>query len=151
MDGRVHAGRKVDARNEPRRYRERTGRDGPAGTRRIVFASSVFTYGGRPSEQSEVNEDSDLTPDPAHFYGFHKAHVERLLAECGKEWVSIRPGLVLGRAVDNMLLRLLGSPAFPNVENSADRPLQVVHPEDVHRVFVNAVLGDHTGAVNLAA
>ncbi|AEF37832.1 conserved hypothetical protein [Mycolicibacter sinensis] len=122
-----------------------------AGTRRIVFASSVFTYGGRPAEHSGVDENSELTPDPAHFYGFHKAHVERLLATSSKEWVSIRPGLVLGRTVNNMLLRLLGSPAFPNVENSADRPLQVVHPEDVHRVFVNAVVGEQTGGVNLAA
>ena len=122
-----------------------------AGTRRIVFASSVFTYGRRPAGRAGVTESSELTPDPAHVYGFHKAHVERLLADCGRDWVSIRPGLVLGRAVDNMLLRLLGSPAFPNVESSADRPLQVVHPEDVHRVFVSAVLGNQTGALNLAA
>jgi nucleoside-diphosphate-sugar epimerase/phosphohistidine swiveling domain-containing protein len=122
-----------------------------AGARRIVFASSVFAYGGRPAADPWVSEDSPLTPAPAHFYGFHKAHVEHLLVQSGKQWAAIRVGLVLGRDVDNMVLRLLGSPAFPNVEGSADRPLQVVHPDDVHRVFVNAVLGQQTGAVNLAA
>jgi len=122
-----------------------------SGSRRIVFASSIMGYGGRPASDPWVTEESEMTPDPAHFYGSHKAHVERLLAESGLEYVSVRPGLVLGRTVDNMLLKLLGSPAFPNVAGSADRPLQVVHPEDVHRVFVAAVLGKHTGAVNLAA
>lgn len=122
-----------------------------AGTRRIVFASSVLAYGSRPSAQRLLTEDDPLTPAPAHFYAFHKAHVEGLLAECGKEWVAIRPGIVVGRDVDNTVMRLLGSPAFPNVEGSADRPLQIVHTDDVHRMFVHAVLGDRIGAVNLAA
>ena len=74
-----------------------------------------------------------------------------MLSECGKEWVAIRPGIVVGRDVDNTVMRLLGSPAFPNVEGSADRPMQIVHTDDVHRLFVQAVLGRETGAVNLAA
>ena len=63
----------------------------------------------------------------------------------------IRPGIVVGRDVDNTVMRLLGSPAFPNVEGSADRPMQIVHTDDVHRLFVRAVLGHETGPVNLAA
>src|SRR6185369_329525 len=30
-------------------------------------------------------------------------------------------------------------------------PIQIVHTDDVHRLFVHAVLGNQTGAVNLAA
>lgn len=122
-----------------------------AGSRRIVFASSVLAYGARPSAEGRLKEEDPLAPSPNHFYAFHKAHVERLLAECGNEWVAIRPGIVVGRDVDNTVVRLLGSPAFPNVEGSADRPMQIVHTDDVHRLFVRAVLGDQTGPVNLAA
>ncbi len=122
-----------------------------AGARRIVFASSVLAYGARPPGEHRLTEDDPLAPAPTHFYAFHKAHVERLLAECGKEWVAVRPGIVVGRDVDNSVMRLLGSPAFPDVEGSADRPLQIVHTDDVHRVFVRAVLGEQIGPVNLAA
>lgn len=121
------------------------------GARRIVFASSVLAYGARPSGENRLNEDDPLAPSPNHFYAFHKSQVERLLTECGKEWVAIRPGIVVGRDVDNTVMRLLGSPAFPNVEGSADRPMQIVHTDDVHRLFVRAVLGHETGPVNLAA
>jgi nucleoside-diphosphate-sugar epimerase len=122
-----------------------------AGACRIVFASSVLAYGGRPSGGNRLAEKDPLAPSPDHFYAFHKAQVEALLAESGKEWVAIRPGIAVGRDVDNTIMRLLGSPAFPNVEGSADRPMQVVHTDDVHRLFVRAVLGSRTGAVNLAA
>ncbi|MEB3070714.1 NAD-dependent epimerase/dehydratase family protein [[Mycobacterium] vasticus] len=122
-----------------------------AGTRRIVFASSVLAYGARSGGQGRLSEHDPLAPSPDHFYAFHKAHVEGLLAGCGAEWVAIRPGIVVGRDVDNTVMRLLGSPAFPNVEGSADRPMQIVHTDDVHRLFVRAVLGDETGAINLAA
>jgi nucleoside-diphosphate-sugar epimerase/phosphohistidine swiveling domain-containing protein len=122
-----------------------------SGTRRIVFASSVLAYGARAGHEGRLTEEDSLNPSPDHFYAFHKAHVERTLAECGKEWVAIRPGIVVGRDVDNTVMRLMGSPAFPNVEGSADRPMQVVHTDDVHRLFVRAVLGTETGPVNLAA
>jgi nucleoside-diphosphate-sugar epimerase/phosphohistidine swiveling domain-containing protein len=122
-----------------------------AGSRRIVFASSVLAYGARPANTAPLTEDDELTPAPEHFYGFHKSLVEKLLAESGKEWVAVRPGIVVGRAVDNMVLRLMAAPAFPNVNGSADRALQIVHTDDVHRFFVRAVLGSEVGAVNLAA
>ena len=122
-----------------------------SGTRRIVFASSVLAYGARPGGGGRLTEEDPLAPSPDHFYAFHKAHVEGMLSECGKEWVAIRPGIVVGRDVDNTVMRLLGSPAFPNVDGSADRPMQIVHTDDVHRLFVRAVLGHETGPVNLAA
>jgi nucleoside-diphosphate-sugar epimerase/phosphohistidine swiveling domain-containing protein len=122
-----------------------------AGSRRIVFASSVLAYGARPTGTAPLTEDDPLNPSPEHWYGFHKSKVEAMLAESGKEWVAIRPGIVIGRDVDNIVLRLLAAPIFPNVNGSADRALQIVHNDDVHRLFVQAVLGSKTGAVNLAA
>ena len=121
------------------------------GSRRIVFASSVLAYGARPTGSGTLTEDDPLEPHPDHWYGFHKSKVEAMLANSGKEWVAIRPGIVVGRDVDNIIMKLLASPIFPNVEGSADRPIQIVHTDDVHRLFVHAVLGNQTGAVNLAA
>ncbi|WP_319453140.1 MULTISPECIES: NAD-dependent epimerase/dehydratase family protein [unclassified Mycobacterium] len=121
------------------------------GSRRIVFASSVLAYGPQAAGTLALTEDAPLNPLPAHWYGFHKSQVEAMLAESGNEWVAIRPGIVVGRNVDNVVLKLLASPVFPDVEGSADRPVQVVHTDDVHRIFVQAVLGSNTGAVNLAA
>ena len=65
--------------------------------------------------------------------------------------MAIRPGIVVGRDVDNTVMRLLGSARFPNVGGSANQPLQIVHTDDVHRLFVRAVLGNEIGPVNLAA
>jgi nucleoside-diphosphate-sugar epimerase/phosphohistidine swiveling domain-containing protein len=122
-----------------------------SGTRRIVFASSVLAYGAQSGGGGRLREEDPLAPSPDHFYAFHKAQVEGMLSESGNEWVAIRPGIVVGRNVDNTVMRLLGSPAFPNVDGSADRPMQIVHTDDVHRLFVRAVLGHETGPVNLAA
>ena len=79
------------------------------GSRRIVFASSVLAYGARPGGSVRLREDDELKPAPDHFYAFHKAHVEGLLARPGKEWVAIRPGIVVGRDVDNTVMRLLAA------------------------------------------
>ena len=96
------------------------------GTGRIVFASSPHV---------------------------NKARVEEMLAESGAKWIAIRSALILGRGVDNWLLRLLALPAYPDIAGSADRPLQVVHIDDALRLFVHALLDDEivSGPVNLAA
>lgn len=122
-----------------------------AGSRRIVFASSVAAYGPRRPGTPPLTEQEPLAPSPDDVSGCHKVYVEKLLADSGMEWVAIRPALVVGREVGNTVLRLLASPAFPDVNGWAERSLQVVHSEDVHRTFVRAVLGSQTGPLNVAA
>jgi nucleoside-diphosphate-sugar epimerase/phosphohistidine swiveling domain-containing protein len=122
-----------------------------AGSQRIVFASSAAAYGPRPPGTPPLTETEPLAPSPDNLYGLHKVHVEQMLADSGKEWVAIRPAIVVGREVSNAILRLLASPAFPDVNGLAERSLQIVHTEDVHRTFVRAVLGSETGPLNLAA
>jgi nucleoside-diphosphate-sugar epimerase/phosphohistidine swiveling domain-containing protein len=79
--------------------------------------------------------------------------VERMLADSGAKWIAIRSALILGRGVDNWLLRLLARPVYPDIAGSADRPLQVVHTDDAVLLFVRALLDDQiaSGPVNLAA
>ena len=59
-------------------------------------------------------------------------------AHAAVTWV--RSALVLGRTVDDATLRRFTGPVVIDVAGSADRPLSVVHPDDVQRVFVRALL-----------
>jgi nucleoside-diphosphate-sugar epimerase/phosphohistidine swiveling domain-containing protein len=121
-----------------------------SGTRRIVVASSAHVYG---SDQGTAPfmEERRLQPVSAH--GLDKARVEEMVAACGVEWVAIRAAVILGRSVDNWVRRVLASAFFPDVDGSAGRSVQVVHSDDVHRVFVRAAVdqGIDSGPVNLAA
>jgi nucleoside-diphosphate-sugar epimerase len=99
-----------------------------SGSRRIVFASSA----------------NALRPAAA------EARAEEMLGASGAQWVAIRPALVVGRNVNNRVLRLLAAPALPG---PADRGLQVVHSDDAVRLLLRAVVDPTVGngAVNLAA
>jgi nucleoside-diphosphate-sugar epimerase len=119
------------------------------GTGRIVFASSAHVYG--PGEAARMTEHDAMTPASAD--GVHKACVEEMLAASGADWVAIRSALLLGRSVNNWVQRLLALPAFPDIDGSADRRVQVVHADDALRMFICAILatGIGSGPVNLAA
>ncbi|OBG53455.1 MULTISPECIES: sugar epimerase family protein [unclassified Mycobacterium] len=114
--------------------------------RRIVFASSAHVYGGGDAPKTEHDERTPIGDD-----GRHKAMVEQMLEDSDLEWVAIRSALILGRSVDNWVRRLLALPVFP--DGSADRLMQVVHPDDALRLFHRAIVDDEIGSgpVNLAA
>jgi nucleoside-diphosphate-sugar epimerase/phosphohistidine swiveling domain-containing protein len=118
-----------------------------SGTRRIVLASSAHVYG--TDRGVPLSEDAPLHPVSA--YGLDKARVEKMVAACGAQWVAIRSAAIFGRGVDNWVRRVLASALFP--AGSADRGVQVVHSDDVHRVFARAAVdpGIDNGPVNLAA
>ena len=82
-----------------------------------------------------------------------KVRVEEMLADSGAEWVAIRSAAILGRGVNNWVRQVLAAPLFPDVDGSGRRTVQVVHSDDVHRVFLQAVVdtGIGSGPVNLAA
>jgi nucleoside-diphosphate-sugar epimerase/phosphohistidine swiveling domain-containing protein len=118
-----------------------------AGTRRIVLASSAHVYG----IDRGVPLSEDARRQPVVDYGVDKARVEEMVAACGVQWVAIRSAAILGRGVDNWVRRVLASLLFP--AGSAERAVQVVHSDDVHRVFTRAALDPaiDNGPVNLAA
>jgi nucleoside-diphosphate-sugar epimerase/phosphohistidine swiveling domain-containing protein len=119
------------------------------GTRRIVFASSAHVYGVAQRDIPPLSEADLLKPVSAD--GLDKAHVEKMLADSSAEWVAIRSAAILGRGVDNWVRRVLAAPLYP--AGYAGCRVQVVHSDDVHRVFVQAILdaGIGSGPVNLAA
>ena len=116
------------------------------GTGRIVFASSAHVYGAGDAARTEHDRVSPASAD-----GLHKARVEDMLAASDVEWVAIRSALIVGRSVDNWVRRLLALPAFP--DGSADQRVQLVHVDDMLRLFSRALLdtGIHSGPVNVAA
>ena len=85
------------------------------GVGRIVVASTIW-----PTDESRV--------------------IESMVVKSGVQAVLLRTALVLGRNVGGAMVRLFAGPAVFDVEGSADRELQVVHPHDVERLLVRAVL-----------
>jgi nucleoside-diphosphate-sugar epimerase/phosphohistidine swiveling domain-containing protein len=116
-------------------------------TGRIVFASSAHVYGVDQDGIAPLAETDRLNPVSAE--GRDKARVEEMLAASGTEWVAIRSATVLGRGVDNWVRRVLAAPLFPDIR----RTMHVVHSDDVHRVFVQAIVdtGIGSGPINVAA
>ncbi|MDX1889375.1 PEP-utilizing enzyme [Mycolicibacterium sp. 050158] len=76
-----------------------------------------------------------------------------IVERSGVEAVVVRTAIVLGRHVDDAVLRLGTSAVFIDVAGSADRPIRVVHAHDVERVLVRALLdpGVPSGPVDVAA
>jgi hypothetical protein len=118
------------------------------GTGRIVFASSAHVYGWGDAAKAEHDA---ITPASAD--GIYKVRVEEMLAASDVQWVAIRSALIVGRSVDNWVRRLLALPAFPDIDGSANRHVQVVHIDDALRLLARAVLdtGIDSGPVNLGA
>jgi nucleoside-diphosphate-sugar epimerase/phosphohistidine swiveling domain-containing protein len=122
-----------------------------SGSRRIVFVSSAEVYAPRADRTAVLTEDEAMGPTVEQ--GCDKAKVETMIADAGVEWVTVRSALVLGREVDNAMLRLLAVPILLDVARSGDHLLQVVHTDDLHRLLVRAVLDEFADSrtVNIAA
>jgi nucleoside-diphosphate-sugar epimerase/phosphohistidine swiveling domain-containing protein len=121
------------------------------GAGRIVFASSAHVYRGSAASDTPAAEADAMIPASAE--GLYKARVEQLLADSDVPWVAIRSAPIIGRSVDNWVLRVLAQPAFPDPGGSAERRMQVVHIDDALRLFDRALVGPDTtsGPINLAA
>jgi nucleoside-diphosphate-sugar epimerase/phosphohistidine swiveling domain-containing protein len=82
---------------------------------------------------------------------------ERTIADSGLTWVAIRTAVVMGRDVDDPVLRRFTAPVlfdfWDSDGGSADHPLQLVHTEDVVRLTVVAALREDPpiGVVGIAA
>lgn len=131
----------------------------------IVYASSVGAYSEGPKEPA-VDESWPTGGIDSLFYSRHKAEVEHLLdrfeAEHGDvRVVRLRPGLIFRREAAVGIRRLFLGPLFPG---SAMQPrflpvvpqmerlrFQVVHGADVADAYRRAVVGEQSGAFNIAA
>ncbi|WP_433598229.1 NAD-dependent epimerase/dehydratase family protein [Nocardia sp. CA-135953] len=119
------------------------------GCRRMVFASSITTYGGHADHPQPYTEDEALRPAASFLYERNKVRAERMIAESGVEGVSVRPTVVVGREAWSAPAQIFRQPVVVTPGRAAR--LQLVHQDDVGRFFAQASLGGPTGAVNLVA
>src|SRR5215213_2233618 len=136
-----------------------------AGVRRLVYASSVGAYSRGPKDRG-VDESWPVDGTPTSFYARHKAAVEKMLDRFEEEnpetaVVRLRPALIFRGDAATEIRRLFIGPFLPNA--LVDRRLipivprieglrfQTVHTADVGQAYLLAVLGDATGAFNIAA
>ncbi len=136
-----------------------------SGARTLVYASSVGAYSPGPKD-SRVDEGWPTEGVGSSFYSRHKAATERLLDHFEEEHpgvrvVRLRPGLIfkrdaasgirrlfLGRLLPPQLLRPSRIPVVPRTDRLV---FQAVHTVDVAEAYRLALLGDVSGAFNIAA
>jgi nucleoside-diphosphate-sugar epimerase len=136
-----------------------------AGVGALVYASSVGAYSPGPKDRF-VDESWATNSIETSFYSRHKAEVERRLdsfeAEApGVRVVRLRPGLIFKREAASGNRRLFAGPLFPSplarpgaipfVPNVPELRFQAVHSLDVGHAYRLAVVGDASGAFNIAA
>lgn len=120
------------------------------GVKRLVFASSVMSYGCHQDNPPRLLESSPQRPDPDSAYSVHKLQAEQLIMASGLDALMIRAGTVIGRQADNIIAENFASPVLPGVRGYTNT-MQFLHPEDVGRFFARAVGERWSGPVNLAA
>ncbi|MCX2930599.1 NAD-dependent epimerase/dehydratase family protein [Mycobacterium sp. CVI_P3] len=118
------------------------------GTSHLVFTSSALAYGPWPDNPEAIAEDHPLRPHPDVLYARHKAICEELIHRSGVPAVITRTCVVAGRDMDNYEFRFLAHPLLV-APTGAMRPWQFLHTDDVGRFHAQAVLGNHTGIVNV--
>ena len=143
-----------------------------AGTKRLVYASSVAAYGFHRDNPQPLTEDVPARGTAAHYYSAQKAEVEALLADTlagsahrrlcvppvHRRWATgaaadRQPALHpdLRAAAGPMLALLDGVPILKPVLPDPGVPFQLVHHDDVASAMRAAVLGRGApGVYNLA-
>ncbi|HEX6338104.1 MAG TPA: NAD-dependent epimerase/dehydratase family protein [Jiangellaceae bacterium] len=135
-----------------------------AGVRSLIYASSVGAYSPGPGRQ--VDETWPTHSLPTAGYGREKAYLERYLdafefRNPSMRIVRLRPCFVFKRQSASEQRRIFAGPLLPRmlvrpgrlpvVPVPAGLRFQAVHADDVAEAFRLAVLGELSGAFNLAA
>jgi UDP-glucose 4-epimerase len=131
----------------------------------LIYASSVGAYSAGPKDRL-VDESWPTDGIPSSFYSRQKSTVERVLDRFeterpGVRVVRIRPGLIFQRNAATEIRRLFIGPFLPArlldarlapfSPDIAGLRLQAVHADDVADAYRRTVLGDASGAFNVAA
>jgi nucleoside-diphosphate-sugar epimerase len=138
---------------------------GSAGVGALVYASSVGAYSAGPKDR-RVDESWPTGGIPSSFYSRHKAEVEGQLDRFEREFpdvrtVRLRPGLIFKREAAAEIRRYFAGPFLPNalvrralipvVPDVDGLRFQAVHSHDVGQAYRLAIVGDASGAFNVAA
>lgn len=129
-----------------------TGADGPVGRgvalRLAGLGHDVTGVGARRPESWPGTVGFVDAVDPAAVFDVVALCGADADAAPGARRVAVRHPLVLGRDPDDAVLRLFARPVHLYSGDEVDRPLQVVHPHDLARAYVHAVLHGGVGGVD---
>jgi UDP-glucose 4-epimerase len=131
----------------------------------LVYASSVGAYSPAPKTE-RVDESWPTEGIASSFYSRDKAEVERVLdtferVHPGIRVVRLRPSLIfqreMGKEVKRLFTgrlvphRLLAPSRIPFVPSTPQLVFQAVHADDVADAYRRAIVGDASGAFNIAS
>ena len=120
----------------------------------VVLMSSAMVYGAWPNNPIPLQEDALLRPNPGFSFAAHKAEVERLAAEWQAEnpdvrLVVLRPVTAVAAGESSWVARTLRA-AVTVAAGDDNPPVQFLHLDDLAAAVELAVLGDLSGAYNVA-
>lgn len=125
-----------------------------AGIKKIVYTSSVASYGSWPDNPVPITEDWPRRPMPDFYYAKTKAMVENWIDEFEKEYpdvaiVRLRPHIFVGPTIDNLANEWFSQKVMAAIKGSRQY-LQLVWDGDVAEAIHLSLKKDVRGAFNIA-
>src|SRR3989440_2637918 len=126
-----------------------------AGTEQVLVTSSTTAYGAFPDNPVPIDEDWPVRGVPDFEYARDKAEADRLcqlwaLRHPDRTMTIVRPCIVFGPNVDNVIVRLWTKAPFFTDMGNLDQVTQFVHEDDLVAALVELLVGRHAGAFNVA-
>jgi len=124
------------------------------GVRKIVYTSSIASYGAHPDNPQGLTEDSPLRPTQDCYYSVDKVDVENVFKQYREGHPDViltifRPCLVFGPNIQNMFSKMFESKVVPSLAGK-DASVQFLHEDDLSRALHQAIVEDHPGIFNIA-
>lgn len=124
------------------------------GVRKIVYTSSIASYGAHPDNPMGLTEESPLRPTRDCYYSVDKVDVETVFQQYRERHPDViltifRPCLVFGPNIQNMFSKMFEARVVPSLAGK-DAAVQFLHEEDLSRALHQAIVEDHPGIFNLA-
>ncbi|MEW6444239.1 MAG: SDR family oxidoreductase [bacterium] len=122
--------------------------------RKILYTSSIASYGAHPDNPLDLTEDRPLRPTVDCYYSVDKVEVEKVFEEFKSRHPEIlltifRPSLIFGPNTRNMFSQMFEFKVMPTLLGK-DPPIQFLHEEDLSRALHQAIVEDHPGIFNIA-
>jgi len=122
--------------------------------RKILYTSSIASYGAHPDNPVGLTEDRPLRPTEDCYYSVDKVEVEKVFEEFHGRHSEIvltifRPSLIFGPNIQNMFSKMFGFKVLPTLLGR-DPMIQFLHEDDLSRALHQAIVEDHPGIFNIA-
>jgi len=122
----------------------------------VIAASSGTAYGAWPDNPPRLREDDPIRVfPPSMSYAHHKGQNEKHFDDFTRRnphviFNSVRPTIVYGPNVNNYLSRFLKRLPFVPLSDGCDPEMQLVHEDDVARLFTLLIEKKVDGPFNVA-